>query len=312
MFTGSIACHAPQMDWILLSVISALLLGCYDATKKVAARGNAVPAVLLVSVTVGAAIWLPMLLWSSIAPATLPLRIFQVEPLSWSEHGLVLAKSVLVGASWTFALFALKHLPLSIAAPIRSTSPFWTIAIAILFLGERPSPIQWLGILIVLGGFWMFSRVGLSEGIHFGSNRWVGCMVVATVLGAISSIYDKILLQNCGFSVGTLQCWFTIYLVPVMVPLALRWYRQERETTPFQLRLAVVGISPLLLAADLVYFSAVADPEALISVISTVRRCSVIVAFAFGIRALQEANFRPKAICITAILLGVALLTVPR
>lgn len=299
------------MTWILLSLVSALLLGCYDATKKLAARHNAVPAVLLVSVSVGALLWLPLVVWSSISPSTIPVAMFRVEPLPWTSHGMVFAKSLLVGASWTFALFALKHLPLSIAAPIRSTSPLWTIAIAIIFLGERPTAVQWMGIAVILGGFWMFSRVGLREGIHFGRDRWVACMVAATILGALSSIYDKILLQDFALPVGTLQAWFTIYLVPVMMPLAFRWYRRERETNPFDFRLAVLGISPLLLAADLVYFSAVAHPEALISVISTVRRCSVIVAFAFGVRALREGNVRPKAICITAILIGVALLTLP-
>ena len=290
-------------------MLSAAFLGCYDVTKKMAARGNAVPVVLLVSVIVGALIWLPLLIWSAVSPASVPLELLRVDPLSWAEHLMIIVKSVLVGASWTFALFALKHLPLSIAAPIRSTSPLWTITIAVLLFSERPSPTQWLGIGIVLGGFWMFSRVGYREGIHFTRNRWVGCMVVATILGALSSIYDKVLLQRMLISPGTLQAWFTVYLVPVMVPLAARWYCRERSQNRFEWRPAVFAISPLLLAADLVYFSALADPQALVSVVSTVRRCSVIVPFLFGVRALQEPNLRPKAVCITTILVGAALLT---
>ena len=297
------------MDWIVLSMVSALLLGCYDVTKKMAARQNAVPAVLLLSVTVGGVIWLPLVVWSSLSAETIPLEILRVQPLAGSGHFLIAAKSLLVGSSWTFALFALKHLPLSIAAPIRSTSPFWTIAIAITALGERPTAAQWLGMFVVLSGFWMFSRVGSREGIHFVRDRWVACMVAATVLGAISSIYDKILLGRMAIPPGTLQAWFTIYLVPVMLPLAVRWYRRERTADPFEFRWVVIAISPLLLAADLVYFSAVANPVALISVISTVRRCSVIVAFAFGIRALREDNVRAKAVCIATILLGAALLS---
>lgn len=297
------------MDWIALTVCSAMLLGCYDVAKKMAARSNAVPAVLLASVCVGGLIWLPMLVWSSLWPDTVPLDILRVRPLDPWHHLLIFAKSLLVGASWTFALFALKHLPLSIAAPIRSTSPVWTIAIATAFLGERPTPMQWVGIAIVLGGFWMFSRVGALEGIRFARDRWIGCMVAATMLGALSSIYDKVLLQQIGIPPGTLQAWFTIYLVPVMFPLAIRWYRRERHRDPFTLRPAVLWISPLLLAADLVYFAALADPQALVSVVSTVRRCSVVVPFAFGIRALRETNLRPKAVCVTTILVGVFLLT---
>src|SRR6056297_2093240 len=145
------------MDWILLSIVSAAFLGCYDVTKKMAARANAVPAVLLASVTVGAVLWAPMMVWSAAAPSTVPVGWLRVEPLSWAGHGMIAAKSVLVGASWTFALFGLKHLPLSIAAPIRSTSPLWTILIAVLGLGERPSGLQWVGIALVGTGFWTFS-----------------------------------------------------------------------------------------------------------------------------------------------------------
>ncbi len=69
-------------------------------------------------------------------------------------------------------------------------------------------------------------------------------------------------------------------------------------------------IAVLLLVADYAYFKAVAEPDALISVISPLRRTSVIVAFAFGIVRLKEKIWRIKAPCITAILLGVYLLSV--
>lgn len=297
------------MDWILLSIVSAAFLGCYDVTKKMAARANAVPAVLLASVTVGAVLWAPLMVWSAASPSTVPAEWLRVEPLSWTGHALIASKSVLVGASWTFALFGLKHLPLSIAAPIRSTSPLWTILIAVLALGERPNGPQWAGIVLVVTGFWMFSRVGRREGIRFARNRWVACMVAATMLGAVSSIYDKLLLQRWGIPPATLQAWFTVYLVPVMVPLATAWRVHRRRDDPFVWRRSVFAISPLLLAADLVYFTALADPAALVSVVSAVRRCSVIVPFVFGVRALREPNVVPKGVCVAAILVGAALLT---
>lgn len=297
------------MNWILLAVGSSMLLGIYDITKKRAAHGNAVPAVLLISVCVGALLWIPLVTWASFDPTSQPITRLRVEPLSYSNHGLIVLKSILVGFSWTCSLFALKHLPLSIAAPIRSSSPLWTIAIATLFLGERPSIGQWVGIAIVLLAFWRFSILGSREGINFRRDRWVGCMILATLSGAVSSIYDKYLLQTALIPPATLQAWFSIDLVPVMVPLFLWWFFYERSEKPFHFHWSILAISPLLLTADMLYFTAVADPEALISVISTVRRCSVVVAFAYGARYLQEAQWRPKAWCVAAILLGVMILT---
>lgn len=306
------------MNWILLSIASALLLGIYDAAKKWSVRDNAVPIVLLCSVGIGAGLYLPLVIWSCLSPTSIPWESFVVRPLTWQAHGLIAAKSILVGASWTLAFSALKHLPLSIAAPIRATSPFWTIMIAVTCFGERPSGIQWTGMLIVLIGFWRFTLVGRREGIRFTRNRSVYLMVIATLLGACSSIYDKWLLQYAGFEPVTMQAWFTLYLVPVMVPLATWWYRNDRsdlashkdiKVARFQWRWSIALVSPLLIVADWFYFVALTDPQSMISVVSVVRRCSVVIALAFGAKALDEVNFRAKAACVGMILMGVLMLT---
>jgi len=297
------------MSWIVLSVLSALLLGGYDAAKKWSVRENAVPIVLLGSVAIGALLYAPLVIGSSIAPRWMPSDALVIDPLPWYRHGLIVAKSVLVGLSWTLAFSALKHLPLSIAAPIRATSPLWTILIAIVLFAERPTPMQWLGITVVLVGFWRFTLVGRLEGIRFASDRSVFLMIGATLLGACSSIYDKWLLQYARFDPTTMQAWFTIYLVPVMMPLAFRWYVSERDEHPFDWRWSIAVISPLLILADWFYFVALSDPQAMISVVSVLRRCSVVIALAFGARALSESNFRAKLLCVGLILLGVLLLT---
>jgi len=297
------------MTWILLSLLSAGLLGCYDIAKKISVKDNAVPAVLLASVTVGALVWLPMLIWSVLAPESQPIDLIAIRPMTWREHALVAFKSALVASSWTFSFFALKHLPLSIAAPIRSTSPLWTIVIATVWFNERPNVWQWVGMTVVLVAFWAFSLVGRREGIRFSGNRWVACMVLATITGAISAIYDKYLLQTERIPIATLQAWFTIDLVPAMLPAFAWWYRFDRHRNPFQWRRSVAWISPLLLITDFAYFAAVSDERALISVISTLRRCSVIVAFLFGVRALGEKQFFAKAWCVAGILMGAVILS---
>jgi drug/metabolite transporter (DMT)-like permease len=300
---------APVMvDWILLSIVSAFFLGVYDICKKSAVRDNAVPVVLLFNVMTAAGVWVPILIGIAITADA-----GDVTPLSigWRWHGLLAIKSMLVGLSWTLAFFAMKRLPLSIATPIRATSPLWTIAIAVSAMGERPSMNQWIGIALVLSAFFAFSRVGKREGIHFHRDGAVAMMVGATLLGAISSIYDKFLLQRIGIPPATVQAWFSIYLVPVMMPLAVRWYIIDRHRKPFAWRWSIPLIAVFLLAADFVYFTAVANPEALISVISPIRRASVIVAFAFGILHLGELHWKAKSMCIAGILVGVVFLASP-
>lgn len=222
---------------------------------------------------------------------------------------MIFAKAVLVAASWILAFYALKNLPLSIAAPIRSTSPLWTVLIASTALAERPSLVQWLGIATILAAFFAFSQVGRKEGIHFRNNRWVVMMIAATLLGSISALYDKFLLQNVRLHPATLQAWFSVYLVVAMIPLAMRWYVKDRKSKPFQFRWSIPAIAVTLLIADFLYFLAISDPTSLIAVVSPIRRTSVVIPFLYGVFFLNEKNVRGKAVCITLMLFGVYLVS---
>lgn len=292
------------MSWILLSVASALLLGCYDLARKRALRDNAVLPVLFLSVLAGALVWAPLLLWARLLPASSPFEEPQDLWLTAGGHALVFAKAALVALSWIFGYLAIKHLPLSIAAPIRSTSPLWTILIAVVWMGEQPTPGQWAGLLIVLGAFYAFSWVGRLEGIHFHRDKWVACMIAATLIGACSSIYDKYLLQHMRIAPATLQAWFSIHLVLVLLPF--QWVAWRGIVLRWTWAIPLVGV--LLLASDYLYFTAVAQPDALISVISPLRRASVIIPFLGGILLHQEKNFRLKLLCVLGLLAGVVVI----
>lgn len=296
------------MSWVLLSILSAFFLGFYDLAKKAGVRENAVPPVLFFSVLAGAAVWTPFLLWSSFAPESFPSERFLVKPLGWPEHGLLQAKSALVASSWMLNYFAVKHLPVSIASPIRATSPLWTILIAVTLLGERPTATQWIGIAVILGAFYAFSFIGKLEGIHFHKDRWVAFMIGATLIGSLSALYDKYLLQTRAMDAATVQCWFSIYLVVVLAPFYFLWRRGGFGNRIFEWRWCIPLIGVMLLIADFVYFVAIGQPDALISVISPLRRCAVLVTFFGGMLAYREKNFRPKFACIVALLLGVFLL----
>lgn len=296
------------MTWISLSIFSALLLGLYDLAKKHALRENAVLPVLFFAIVTSALLWLPFVLWSHLHPQTFPAAQFLVHPISAAEHGFLFLKSTLVAGSWSLGYFALKHLPLSIAAPIRATAPLWTILLAVSFFGETLGSWQWAGILVIMAAFYAFSLVGRMEGIRFRRNRWVACMAAATLVGAGSALYDKFLLQELRLEPATVQAWFSLYLVIVMLPVMLLWWRGAWPRTRFSWRHSIPLIGLLLLAADFLYFLAIAQEGALIAVISPVRRAAVIVTFIGGIVLHQEVNFRPKAICILGLMAGLVLL----
>ena len=297
------------MSWVLLSLLSALTLGVYDLLKNASVQDNAVLPVLFFSVVSGAFLWLPFVFWSGFHAESLPVNFLYVAPLSLQHHLALLAKSALVATSWMFGYAALKQLPMSTAGPIRSTGPLWTIFIAVLVLGETPTSWQWLGMLVILGAFYAFSFVGKLEGIHFVRNRWVWFMVIATLLGATSSLYDKYLLQRLRLAPSTVQAWFSLYLVLILLPTYFLWRRGIWATSRFTWRWSIPLIGISLLFADILYFTAVSQPDALISVISPLRRCSVLITFIGGVWLFHERSYaRAKVLCLAFLLVGVGFL----
>jgi drug/metabolite transporter (DMT)-like permease len=297
------------MTWIEASLVSALFLGVYDLCIKHAIRDNAVLPVLFLSTLTGATVWTALLLAEMLHPGLLPATLI-TDPLTPVQHCQLLLKSAIVTASWVFTYFGLKHLPLSLASPIRATSPMWTLAGALLLLGERLTGMQLLGVITTLASFVGLSLAGRLEGVHFHRNKWVWFLIAGTVLGGVSSLYDKYLLGRLHFSVPTVQAWFSIYLVVLFTPFAIGWQRRWWERNEFRWRWTIPAIALALLAADYVYFSALRQPGALVAVVMSLRRGNTLVAFAGGLLLFGERNNWQKFLAVLGILAGIVLTVV--
>jgi len=294
------------MSWVTEILASAFFLGVYDLCTKHAVRGNAVTPVLFFSTITGAAVWTVLWLIQFFHPGILPHSLV-TDPLTWRQHLQLLLKSGIVAASWVGTYFALKHLPLSLGAPIRASSPLFTLLGAILILGERPDFFQTLGVLTTLASFVGLSLVGAREGIHFHRNQWFWFLIAGVLFGAVSSLYDKYLLGTLKFSVPTVQCWFSIYLLVFFAPFALGWKLHWWPRNEFHWRWSIPCIALALLVADYLYFSALQHPKALVAIVMSLRRGSTLVAFAGGLYFFREANGWRKLPAVIGILFGIVL-----
>jgi transporter family protein len=292
------------MHWIVASLVSAFFLGCYDLSTKHAVRDNAVLPVLFFANACSAVVWLVLQAGTTLAPHAFPPAL-HVDTLTGFQHLQLLLKSTIVAASWVCSYFAVKQLPVSLAAPIRATGPVWTLLGATLVLGERPTWLEGLGIVITLASFLGLSVVGAREGIHFRRNRWIWFLGAGTLLGALSGLYDKYLLGSVGFTAATVQCWFSIYLTLLFLPLAVGWKLRWWQRQGFQWRWSIVLVSLMLLVADFLYFNALRDPEALVSMVSSLRRGGTLVAFAGGILLFGEVNARAKLLAVIGVVIGI-------
>ena len=294
------------MLWTLLALTSAFLLGFYDLLKKNSLKENAVIPVLFISSLSGALIFICLFSFSRITGKSTAGMLF-VPMVSWKEHIYFFIKSIIVGSSWILAYFAFKHLPITIASPIRASAPLWTVAGAFIIFHEKFSPLQWTGVATTMFFYYCLSFEGKKEGVHFRNNRWVLFMLISTILGAISSLYDKFLINH--FNRMAVQAYSTIYIAMIFLPVTLfLWYPKRANSTPFTWRITIPLIGVCLAFADFAYFYAISVPFSLISAISIIRRGSVIVALTWGYFIFKEKNFKRKAMILAGIMLGLGMI----
>ena len=290
--------------WLILAFISAALLGVYDIFKKTALKNNAVIPVLFLNTVFCSLLFLPLIVASRIAPNPMQETMFYVPIVPIGQHLYVMLKAVIVLTSWILAYFAIKHLPITIASPIKASQPVLTLLGAMLIFGEQLNLYQWIGVTLAITSFLMLSWSGKSEGINFKHNKWILFIVLATITGATSGLYDKYLMTH-GFDRMTVQVWYTYYQMALMaIVMLFMWYPNRKKTTPFRWTPAILLVSLFLVVADFIYFYALSFPDSMISVVSMSRRSGVIVAFIGGALFFKEKNIRKKSIDLALVLLG--------
>lgn len=298
------------MSWLLWAFLSAALLGFYDISKKVSLRGNAVLPVLLVNTWACSALMVMIVLFSCASGYN------GLSWGTWQMHLYVGGKSCIVLASWICGYYAIKYLPLTLVGPVNATRPVLTLVGAMLLFGERLNAWQWAGVGLALLSLFLLSRNGRKEGVRFTHNRWVMLLALAAVLGAASGLYDKHLLASphdggVGLPSLFVQLWYNVYQAVLMtVVVSWLWRKQGKDgqTFSFQWRWSILAVSFFLTAADLVYFHALSCAGAMVSVVSMVRRGSVLVSFLFGALALHEKNPWRKSLDLIFILAGMVCL----
>lgn len=293
--------------WLLLAFLSAALLGFYDVFKKQSLKDNAVLPVLFLNTLFSSLIFLPFIIISACVPGCLDETIFHVPLAGWEQHKFIIVKSFIVLSSWIFGYFGMKHLPITIVGPINATRPVMTLIGAMLVFGERLNLYQWIGVWLAVISFFLLSRSGKKEGIDFKHNRWILFIVLAAVMGAVSGLYDKYLMKELNPML--VQSWYNVYQVFIMCPvLLLLWLPKRKSTTPFRWKWTIILISIFLSAADFAYFYALSYDDSMISIVSMVRRGSVIVSFLFGALLFREKNLKSKTVDLILVLIGMIFL----
>jgi len=303
--------------WVVLAFISAVCLGFYDVSKKIALEKNRVVDVLTISVGVSALFLSVPLLLSRLFPEAMSGTYAYVPEMDMEAHLFTLLKSVIVLSSWIFAYISLKHLPISVVSPMQATRPMWTLIGALLIFQEHLNGWQWIGVLLAIGSIFIFSfkshrRHRKDPNYQKGQNRlYYICLALAILIGACSGLYDKYLMRS--YNHNAVQVYYTLYQALMMI---IVWVAFNRKSSIFNHKSSIfthhsvnhlgviVLISLFLIISDNVYMLALRDPDSLIAVVSTIRRGGTVIGFAYGIMFLKEPEVWRKVLCMSGVLAG--------
>lgn len=277
--------------WVWLTIGSAILLGFYDVAKKQSLKKNGVLYVLFAATALSTVFLSPFL-----------------HPGSVNDHILLLVKGILVTSSWVSGLAAMKLVPLSTVSTIKASRPVFVLIFSLILFGERLNLLQWAGSLIAIVALLLLSRTSAREGISFTHNRGIWLMGVSILTGVASALFDKYIL---GFMEPLfVQSWANLYITVLLgLSILVLRIRDSSRLQPFKWDWMIVLIAVFITAADFLYFSALNQEGSLLSVISMVRRSSVVVPFLFGAFAFHEKNIRLKALDMVVMLAGITLIT---
>ena len=292
--------------WVILSLISAFLLGFYDIFKKQTVVNNAIIPVLFYSTMVSGLLFLPFVLLSQLKPYIFADEFMQklfIEPLTTRQQLLIMGQTALILCSWMFSYSAMKHLPITVVGPVNQLRPAITVILMFIVFRESLTWLQGTGVVLAIISFYFMNRSGKLEGIQFKSNKWVYMLLGSAILVAFSGVYDKFLLSKECISPATIQAWYTIYDFLMMAVLFFLIWFPKRKKMQFEWRWGIVAMAVFVTVADVIYLTGLKQDAAVVVLIPLILYgVRLIVSFVYGIFGFREKNIRSKIIPLLMVL----------
>ncbi len=206
-----------------------------------------------------------------------------------------------------FLYIGIERLGVARAMPLRSTGPLFSVAIAVMFLAERPVASVYLGgIFIVAGGWMVLYRKGSAK----GDWRLLDALypVLAAFLAGVSQNFRRagLLILPNPFVAGavTTGTSLTIFVVYLWIKRQFSEVIPSRESVPYFVPTAFVSaISQLLVFTSL----NLGEVSVMIPLLNTTPLFSLIFSAIF-LRDLEKVTV-PIVLGALSLLGGAALIT---
>ncbi len=229
---------------------------------------------------------------------------------------------ILIKCTFAVALFVLcaktiKHMDISEFGPLMNLSPLVLLVPATLFLGEKLTVMNFMGILLIVGGAYV---VELKDGWktplrRAAKDKYVHYIFWSAIFVALAASMDKfILAKSVEIDVNTFFFYNRLFIALLLLG-AYFIFRDKKlkDSLPVTFKRSfwwILIASILFMATDYVYFSAVAVPIAMVALVIPLKRMSTLIMTVFGGEMFKEDNLVRKTVACLIMIAGAALIVI--
>ncbi len=281
-------------SWLLMAILSGAIQGFWDIFKKTAMEKVSTFNVLS--------------LYTVISFLILSVDYKNALAMDMSFLPIIILKSLLIYFSWIMSFVAIRHLPISVASPLRSLTPLMTIFLGITFLNESLSWLQFAGVGVIFTAYYLIAKGDGRKITDFLKDRFLYLMVASSVLNSMSGMIDKYAMQH--INTGQMQFWFMFVLAVLYSITNVVVSHRQYGKMVLSFDKSILLMSIFIVVSDRIYFQAVAMPGSQLSVIMPLRFVSVIVSVVVGGLMFKEHNLKAKLIGVIQLMFGIVLVFV--
>lgn len=287
------------MDWFWLAIISALLSAFAAITqKKVLFKLSALDFSLIVS-------FLVLII-------SIPLfKYVNYSALSSSALIWLFVKAVINGVAFLCVMTALKNLEISRAIPIMGSSPVLVALLAFIFIGERLTGYETIGILLVVFGIYILelkkNESYLTPFSVFIKSKYHKVLLIALILISFSAMLDKFILKEFKLPPMTFLAFQHLFFFIIFLVL---WISVNKSIN-IKPVIQSAGKSTILLVVLIAFitigyrwFQIEATILAPVGLVISLKRLSVLFAAVIGGKIFNDKDYFRKVIAAILIVAG--------
>ncbi len=280
--------------YIFLTLASALFLGVYEVLKKVSLKKSDIYEVLFFYCLSG---FIISLVFSK--------DLFNV---SFLDVIFILLKSGVIVVNWLLIMKALKTLDVGVVVPFSLLNTILVVFGSFFIYKEELTWIHFVSLIIISTGIILITRLKNKNETKNEQGKFLAFVFLLSscVLGSASGLLDKYLLHVREINSTSVLAWFLSFNT-VIYGIIYLCKNKKINFVALKDNYWMIFTGAGIAIADILYYTAISLEGAQLSIISIVRKMSVIVSTVLASIFLKEKKLVSKLLILALMLIGVAL-----